>query len=422
MLTANTLVDETLADVGLYRPELVREFQWPETTRAKQRPPDSADWFCYLLRSGRGFGKTFTGANWVIQRAYEMPDYPIALIGQTKGDVRDTMVEVGESSILGQSPDWFRPEYQPSKRRVVWPNGAIAMLYSGDEPDQLRGPEHGSAWVDELAKFKYPKKTWDMMELGLRLGPKPQVVVTTTPRPIPIIRRLLDDSGVIDVIGSTYENVDNLADRYLDRVKRQYEGTRLGEQELYGKVLDDVPGALWTRDLLEQYRVHEIVECTRLVVAIDPAVTATEESSETGIVAAGIGTSDLHGYVLDDFTLRGSPDQWARRAVDAYWELEADCIVAEVNNGGDLVESNIKTVDSRVKVKQVRAARGKYNRAEPVAALYEQGKVHHVGLHAALEDQMCTWVQGEKSPDRLDALVWALKDLMLGRSNRAGNA
>jgi len=366
------------------------------------------------VRSGRGFGKTRLGAEWVIGRAKHGPFYPIALVGQTKADLRDTMVELGESSIMKVSPPWFMPELQATKRRLVWPNGMIAVMYSGDEPDQLRGPQHGSAWVDELAKFKYPAETMDNLTLGLRVGERPQAVVTTTPRPIPVITRLLEDPGVVHTVGSSFENITNLSPRFIERIREQYEGTRLGRQELYGEILDDVPGALWKRIDLETNRVREHSPLTRVVVAIDPAETVNpDRGSETGIVVAGLG-GDRHGYVLDDISLYGTPAEWANEAITAYNRFHADRIIGEANAGGDMIEHTLRSVDSKVAYKKVIASRGKQTRAEPIAALYEQGKVHHVGMFADLEDQLCSWVPGEKSPDRLDALVWALSELMLG--------
>lgn len=392
-------------------------YDWPFWARPNQLAPEG-EWFCWFIRAGRGFGKTRTGSEWVIDRAKNGPYHPIALVGQTKADVRDTMVELGESSILRCSPPWFYPKYEPSKRRLVWPNGMIAMIYSGDEPDQLRGPQHGSAWVDELAKFRYPKETWDNLELGLRLGDNPQVAVTTTPRPIPIIQALLKDPATVDVTGSSYDNFANLSPRFIERITARYEGTRLGRQELHGQILEDNPLALWKRQTIEDSRVHEFPELKRIVVGIDPQAKKDvrnrdeDEVSETGIVIAGISDNG-HGYILDDVTLNGTPDEWGRAAVAAYNKHRADRIIAEVNNGGDMVEFTVKTVAPNVAFKQVRASKGKHTRAEPVAALYEQGKVHHVGMFAEMEDQMCQWVPGDASPDRLDALVWALTELML---------
>lgn len=400
------------------------EYLWRFWARPKQLPPPG-DWFIWLLMSGRGFGKTRTGAEWIIHRAKHGPFYPIALVGQTKADVRDTMVELGESSILKVSPPWFTPEYESSKRRLTWPNGMVATIFSGDEPDQLRGPQHGSAWVDELAKFKYPQETWDNLELGLRLGDTPQAVVTTTPRPIPIVKALVADPAVHVTTGSSYENTTNLSARFIERVIQKYEGTRLGRQELHGDLLSDVPGALWSRDLLEQCRVRNAPQLIRIVVAVDPPATHGENADEAGIIVAGIDEGN-HSYILEDLSRQASPGDWGRIAVDAFDRWRADRIVAERNNGGDMVEHVVRTEardahaagrrsTAEISYRSVWASRGKYTRAEPVVAEYERRRVHHVGMFAELEDQMCSWVPGESSPDRMDALVWALTDLVLQR-------
>lgn len=392
-------------------------YDWNFWARPDQIPPPGK-WFGWLLRSGRGAGKTRTGAEWVINRAKNGPFFPIALIGQTKADVRDTMIEVGESSILKISPPWFMPVYEPSKRRLTWPNGVIATAFSGDEPDQLRGPQHGSAWVDELAKFKYSQDTWDNLEFGLRLGSNPQAVITTTPRPIPIIKKLLADPAIIDRVVSTYANIHNLAPSYIERVIERYEGTRLGRQELHGELLEDVPGALWTRAVIEASRVTKHPALKRVVVGVDPHATV----GETGIVVAGIapcfckGKTEDHAFVIDDLTTGGSPETWGRQVATGYHKHGGNLIVAEANNGGDMVILTIKVVDPAVATKKVWASRGKYTRAEPIAALYEQGKVHHVGAFAPLEDEMCSFVPGESdSPNRMDALVWSLTELMVDK-------
>ena len=340
---------------------------------------------------------------------------PIALVGETKADVRDTMVEVGDSSILKISPPDFMPAYESSKRRLTWPNGVIGIIYSGDEPEQLRGPQHMKAWVDELAKFKYPGDAWANLMFGLRIGDNPQSVVTTTPKPIKIIKELIADSTTAVTRGHTLENQDNLSPAFMKYILGKYEGTRLGRQELAGEILDDNPDALWERDQIDALRVRETPNLHRVVVAVDPAVSVSETSSETGIIVAGIAWvgDKLHGYVLADLTLKGTPDQWASAAVTGFKQNAADRIVGEVNNGGDMVEYTVKTVDSNVPFKKVHASRGKYTRAEPVSALYEQGRVHHVGFYGELEDQLCEWVPGDTSPDRLDALVWAFTELML---------
>lgn len=384
------------------------EWDWEFWARPNQLPPQG-DWRVWLLLAGRGFGKTRTGAEWCRSRIAAGRSR-LALVAPTAADVRDVMVE-GESGILAVCPPWDRPNYEPSKRRVTWPNGAIATTYSADEPDRLRGPQHDAAWADELAAWRYPE-TWDQLLLGLRLGPDPRVVVTTTPRPVKVIRELLKADDVVSSHGSSYDNRDNLAEAFFRQITSRYEGTRLGRQELFAELLDDVPGALWTRKMLEDSRIKTAPDMSRIVVAIDPAVTSGEDADETGIVVAGKGV-DGKGYVLADLTCRLTPDGWAQRAVNAYRKFDADRIVAEVNNGGDLVQHVIHTVDRNVPFTSVHASRGKRVRAEPIAALYEQGRVHHVGMFPELEDQQCIFVPDafDGSPDRVDALVWALSSL-----------
>lgn len=336
----------------------------------------------------------------------------VALIAPTAADARDVMVE-GESGILAVSPPWNRPKYEPSKRRLTWPNGAIATLYSADEPERLRGPQHDLAWPDELGAWRYAQ-AWDMLMFGLRLGKHPRAVVTTTPRPTRLIRDLLASPSTHVTRGSTYDNAPNLAPAFLEQIVRKYEGTRLGRQELYAEVLDDVPGALWTRALLEAARAHAPhPEYQRVVVAIDPAVTSGPDSDETGIIVAALATDGMLD-VLADRTCRMSPDGWARRAITALDEFQADRVVAEVNNGGDLVEATLRTVRPSVPYRKVHASRGKRIRAEPIAALYEQGRVRHHGDLEQLEDQMLTFLPegSDSSPDRVDALVWALTELV----------
>lgn len=388
-------------------------YDWLVWARPKQLPPDW-DWYVWLLLCGRGGGKTRSGAELVIKWAHEGFS-PIALVGETKADVRDTMIEVGDSAILNLCPPWFRPKYEPSKRRLTFPSGVLAISYSGDEPDQLRGPQHMKAWVDELAKFKYPKESWDNLMFGLRMGEHPQAVVTTTPRPIATIKALVADERTAVTRGHTEENKDNLAPDFYRYIMRKYEGTRLGRQELAGEILDDNLDALWNRSNLDELRVRKHPILSRIVVAIDPQGTDTDESAETGIIIAGIATvgDELHGYVLADVTIKASPDKWANAAVTGYHSYNADRIVGESNFGGDMVEYTVRTVDKNVSYKNVRATKGKYVRAEPVSALYEQKRVHHVGFFPLLEDELCEWVPGAKSPNRLDALVWALTELML---------
>lgn len=397
---------------GMSPAELERVLHdWTLWARPDQIPPPG-DWIVWLLRGGRGSGKTRAGAEFVIDRAKHFSR--IALVGQTKGDVRDTMIELGDSSILGCSPPWFKPQYEPSKRRLTWPNGCVATAYSGDEPDQLRGPQHDTAWVDELAKFRFPQETWDNLEFGLRLGRDPKIVVTTTPRAIPIIKRLIADKKTKETRCSTYDNI-YLAESFMERIRAKYDGTRLGKQELYGEILDDNPNALWKRDAIEAARVSAVPDLVRVVVGVDPEAESGTDSAETGIITGGVAYINgvAHGYILDDSSIRAAPDGWAKAAVSAYHKNKADVIVGEVNNGGEMVGFTVKTVAPDARFKAVRASRGKFTRAEPVSALYEQGRIHHVGFFTDLEDQMCEWVPGDKSPDRLDALVWAITELIL---------
>ncbi len=385
------------------------EYEWSFWARPSQRAP-VGNWRTWLIDAGRGFGKTRSGAEWVREQAIADPMARGALVGRTAADVRDVMIQ-GESGILACSPPWFRPKYEPSKRRLVWPNGAMATAYSADKPDQLRGPQHTFAWADELASWRYTD-AWDQLQFGLRLGKNPRQVVTTTPRPTPTIRALLRAATTAVTRGSTYDNKANLAPAFLDEIVRKYEGTRLGRQELYAELLEDVPGALWKRSMIDKVHVVAAPQMRRIVVAIDPAVSSTEASDETGIVCAGLGI-DGRGYVLEDASGRYSPGEWASAAVKLYRDNQCDRIVAETNNGGALVEANLRTVDFNIPYRGVHASQGKRTRAEPIAALYEQGRISHVGALPQLEDQLCEWdpTMSTKSPDRLDALVWALTDL-----------
>jgi len=383
--------------------------------RDEQLPP-GIDWTCWLIKAGRGWGKTRVGAEWARMVAESNPDARIALVGPTAADVRDVMIE-GESGIRAIAAPWAVPVYEPSKRRLTWPNGAMAVAYSADEPDRLRGPQHTAAWCDEAAAWRYTD-AWDMLMMGLRLGQRPQVVVTTTPKPVPLMRTIETTPGCIVTRGRTMDNAINLAPTFLTALMARYEGTRLGRQELEGEDLVDNPDALWARAGLDDRRVRDVQELARVVVAIDPAVTSRDDSDETGIIVAGVG-HDRRGYVLADLSGRYKPDEWARIAIGAYHEYKADRIVAEANQGGEMVQHVLRTVDTDVPLRLVHASRGKIARAEPVAALYEQGKVSHVGAHAKLEDQLCTWQPGMASPDRMDALVWAVTELMLGRGEVA---
>ena len=384
-------------------------YHWERWARPSQLWPEG-DWKVWLLLAGRGFGKTRTGAEAVRNRIEAGVWHRVALVAPTAADARDVMVE-GESGLLSVCPPWFRPLYEPSKRRLTWPNGAIGTLYSADEPERLRGPQHDGAWCDEPASWRYPE-AWDMLMFGLRLGDDPRVVVTGTPKPIKLIKELLADPSTYPTLGTTYENRRNLAPGFFEKVVKKYEGTRLGRQELLAHILDDNPNALFKRDDIERTRVTQHPELSRVVVAIDPAVTDDEGSAETGIVVGGVSASGEY-YVLDDRTLRSSPRGWATAAITAFHTYRADRVIGERNNGGDMIEALLRTVDPEIPYKSVVATRGKAIRAEPIASLYERGIVHHVGTFPALEDQMVEWdpsLEGP-SPDRMDALVWALTEL-----------
>ena len=383
-------------------------YDWKFWARDKQLLPEG-DWTTWLILTGRGWGKTRVGSETV--RIWARDFAFVNLIGATADDARDIMVD-GESGILAVCPPCERPDYQVGRRQLVWPNGARSLIFTADEPERLRGKQHEKLWCDELGAWRRPE-AWDQARLGLRLGPNPQAVVTTTPRPTRIIRELKAESSTIITHGTTYENRGNLAETFYSKVITKYEGTRLGRQELLAEILDDNPGALWKRLDIEDHRVTEAPQFKRVVVAIDPAGSVSEEAADTGIVIVGLGI-DGQGYVLDDMSLHGSPHEWATQAVAGYGKYKADRIVGERNFGGDMVESTLRTVSSKVSYKDVTASRGKLIRAEPVAALYEQHRIHHVGTFPELEDQLCQWEPGMKSPDRLDALVWGVTELMLG--------
>ncbi len=389
-------------------------YDWSFWARPKQLPPEG-DWSVWLVRTGRGWGKTRVGAEWVRQQKETVGR--IALVAPTAAAARDIMVE-GESGIIACSPPWDLPKYEPSKRRVTWRNGAIATLYSADEPDRLNGPQHGAAWCDELGVWRRAQDAWDMLQFGLRLGDHPRVVITTTPKPTKVIRDLSARADIVMTTAHTFENLHNLAPSFRAAIVGRYEGTRLGRQELGGELLMDTPGALWQREMIDNLRVESAPQgMVRVVTAVDPAMTFGENANMTGIITAGVDDRG-HAYILRDSTLRASPEQWRFRVVTDYVELRADRIIGEVNNGGDLVEANLRTANQAISYKAVHASRGKRTRAEPIAALYEQGKVHHVGGFAELEDQMCNFTPDARysdsdSPDRVDALVWALTELML---------
>jgi len=393
-------------------------YEWTFWARENQLTPDG-DWTHWLLLAGRGFGKTRTGAEWVRDRAEQGDcNKRIALVAPTASDARDVMIE-GESGILSVCPPWNKPIYIPSKRKLTWPNGATAHVYSAERPERLRGPQHSDAWCDELCAWQYQEKTWDNLMFGLRLGRKPRTCITTTPKPTKVLLEIVKSGHTHITKGTTYDNLENLASTFRDEIISKYEGTRLGRQELLAEILEDVLGALWQRSEIEKNRRSKVPELSRIVVSIDPPVTSGDNADECGIIVAGID-AEKRGYVLADLSSQGkTPLEWCADAVKAYHEWESDRIVAEVNQGGEMIETLLRQVDDKVSYKSVRATRGKVIRAEPIAALYEQNKISHVGTHQDLEDQMCQFtLDFDKktmgySPDRVDSLVWAFTELML---------
>lgn len=394
-----------------------------------QEPPafanNGGDWTTWLVLGGRGAGKTRLGAEWVRAQVAGASPYAahaassIALVGETEHDVREVMIE-GPSGLLKASPSGERPSWASSRRRLEWPNGAVAYAFSSEDPEQLRGPQFDAAWCDELAKWKHADETFDMLQFGLRLGPQPRQIVTTTPRANKLIKRLVDDPRTAVTRASTHVNATFLSPAFIEAVIGRYAGTRLGRQEIDGEIIEDRTDALWSRATIEAARVdaaspHEL-HLVRIVVGVDPPASSRKGADACGIVAAGITEGGVV-YVLEDASVQGlQPAAWAARAVALYRRLEADAIIAEVNQGGDMVKAVLRQVDRTVPVKEVHATRGKYLRAEPVAAMYAQGTAKHVGARfAELEDEMCDFgpggLSGGASPDRLDALVWAVTEL-----------
>ena len=394
-------------------------FDWRNfIARPNQVQPDGK-WVHWLLLAGRGFGKTKTGAETVREWASKKLPGPIHIIAPTAADIRKVMIE-GPAGLMSCYPPNEAPQYQPSLGHLItWKNGNTAYCFSADEPERLRGPQCCRYWADEICSWNYAEAAWDMMMFGFRIGDELKGVITTTPRPIKLLRDIMANPATITTRGSTYDNRNNLSKEFFSEVIRKYEGTRIGRQELNAEVLEDFPGALWTTAMIDSTRIRpDEVKwdmIARVVVAIDPAVSANEDSDETGIICAALTRSE-HILILDDDSCKDSPLGWARRAVARYKLRGADRIVAEVNNGGDLVAANLYALDPYLPYRSVRASRGKAVRAEPVAALYEQGRVHHVGGFPELEKQLCEFVPGldnQKSPDRMDALVWAVTELVV---------
>lgn len=391
---------------GVYDYPHARSDQWP--------PPLTDNWDVWVLMGGRGGGKTAAGSEWLRSMTRYTPR--LAFLAPTAGDLRDVMVE-GESGILRVCERaGYLPVWEPSKRRITFPNGAIAIGYTAEEPDRLRGPNHGAAWADEPAHYPNVEYVWDQLWYGLRVGRHPRVAVTTTPTPSPWIRSLVTDPSARVVTVSTFANEANLAPSFVRKMREKYAGTRLGRQELYGEILLDVEGALWSGELLDATRRPVEMELSRIVVGVDPAGTSTKRSDETGIVVVGLGT-DGHLYVMADYSGAFTPSQWARQVYEAAEAFDVDVIVAETNYGGEMVTANLRANQPEggrlYRVKAVNSRRGKLIRAEPIFSLFEQDRAHLVGHLPELETQLCAWVPGQgKSPDRLDALVHAAIELV----------
>ncbi len=399
--------------------------------RDEQLPPPTtavgAPWRAWLFVGGRGAGKTRAGAEWVRALAGGFCDYTdapvgrIALVGETWADARDVMVE-GVSGVLSAHGKWDRPTWEVSRRRLTWRNGAVAQVFSAEDPESLRGPQFGAAWCDEIAKWRRAQETWDMLQFGLRLGDWPRAMVTTTPRPLALLKKLMADPANVVTRASTRRNARHLPPAFLQAIDERYGGTRLGRQEIDGAIVEERADALWTRDMIERARIDRAPPLQRIVVAVDPPAASHRRADKCGIVAVGIDANGVL-HVLADATLPAArPAEWAARCVALYHEREADALVVEVNQGGDMVAAVIAEADASVPVTKVRASRGKYLRASPVALLYEQGRVRHVGAFPDLEDEMCSFgpdgLANGASPDRLDALVWAIAHLALSEKTQ----
>ncbi|HEX7875145.1 MAG TPA: terminase family protein [Sphingobium sp.] len=407
---------------------LAHDWRW--RARPEQLAPEG-DWGVWLMMAGRGFGKTRAGAEWVRAIAESDGSARIALVGATLGEARSVMVE-GPSGLLASAPWWNRPAFSPALRRLIWPNGAMATLFGAADPESLRGPQFSHGWADEIAKWAGGEAAWDNLMMGMRLGARPRVLATTTPRPVALVRRLAARNGgdVVVTGGRTADNAANLAEGFVAAMERNYGATRLGRQELEGELIGEVEGALWSRDLIERCRVAHVpgrddegALLSRVVVAVDPPASAHGDAC--GIIVAGLG-ADGRAYVIADASVeKATPEGWARAVAAAAAAHGADRVVAEANNGGAMVESVLRAAEASLPVRLVHASRGKAARAEPVAALYEAGRVLHRGAFWSLEDEMCGLVTGGgyvgpgRSPDRADALVWALTELMLGRRGEA---
>ncbi len=398
---------------------------WFLSARREQFPPPHDNWFIWVCMAGRGWGKNWTGANWIINEHQFGGARNSAIVAATAADLRRSCVE-GPSGILAIAPSWFRPDYKPTQSKLVWPNGSETQLYTSEKPERLRGPNHDRAWCDELSYWRYVHQAWDNLMMTMRYGSHNKCVITMTPRPIEIVKRLeLREKEGNDTVfsrGSSYENLGNLSGEFAETIKK-YKGTHLERQEIYGEYTGEVDGALWSRALIDQNRREEVpAKLTRIVVGVDPSIQGGEYADEAGIVVVGlVGGKDAHAYVLGDYSLKGTPAVWARKVAQVYHHHEANLIVAEKNQGGEMVSEVLKNVDPNMPIKLVHASKGKVARAEPVALLDEQHRIHHIGVFPEMEDEMCMFVPGDmkESPNRVDARVWAITDLLV-KSKRGG--
>ena len=389
------------------------------STRREQFSPMGL-WFLWIIMAGRGWGKTYVGSNWIVEQHQNGTLKNSGIVAATSADMRRFCID-GPSGVLSQSPPWFKPDYKPSQNKLIWPNGSETLLFTSEKPDRLRGPNLDGVWCDELSYWRYLDDAWNNLMFCLRYQENPQCVITMTPRPVKLIRTLLDRHDTILTRGSLYDNKDNLSASYIERVKERYEGTRLGRQEIWGELLEDVEGALWNLDLIDKTRVSTPGKAIRVGIGVDPSTTSGENANETGIIVANLNEMK-HVDIVEDRSLHGSPNKWGQEVVNAYRDHEANFVIAEKNQGGEMVSAIIHNIDDTIPIELVHAKKSKFARAEPVAALYEQGRVHHVGNFPVLEDQMCTYVPGEsdESPDRLDAGVYVVTKLLVETMNRAG--
>jgi predicted phage terminase large subunit-like protein len=417
---------QTLCSESKRRHNLKSCYIWRNHARPAQIEP-SGNWSTWLIMAGRGFGKTRTGAETIRSWVSSGRAKHICLLGGTIDEVLKVMV-MGESGLLSVTPPSEKPRFERSKGQLIWPNGAVATFYSAHNPEKLRGPQFDAAWIDELAKFPDPKAVWDQLRLCLRLGTHPRTIITTTPKPHPLLFKLVQQQNVFVTRGQSFENAAHLSQEYIKDLHDHYLGTALGAQEIEGQLLDIKPSALWSLSLIEKARISKsnapLPELIRVVISVDPAVTGTQQSDETGIIVAGCDAQG-YAYILEDLSAQMSPSEWADTAVRAYHTYQADVVVAEVNNGGDLVENLIRGCDRHVSYRAVRATRGKVIRAEPVAALYQRGRVFHKKIFSQLEEQMLSFTpesgRVNSSPDRVDALVWAVTELLLSASSKVSS-